>query len=57
MPNLILQLFYLMLPAYFANMAPVIVKKIFNNLKIPIDFDKKIGNKEIFGGLINVTIW
>jgi len=49
MPNLILQLFYFMLPAYFANMAPVIVKKIFNNLKIPIDFDKKIGNKEIFG--------
>jgi len=49
MPNLILQLFYFMLPAYFANMAPVIVKKIFNNLKIPIDFNKKIGNKEIFG--------
>ncbi|MBU90356.1 hypothetical protein CMO94_02340 [Candidatus Woesearchaeota archaeon] len=49
MLNLILQCFYFILPAYFANMAPVIVKKIFNNLKIPIDFDKKINNKAIFG--------
>jgi len=48
MLNLILQCFYFMLPAYFANMAPVIVKKI-NFLKIPIDFDKKINNKLIFG--------
>jgi len=49
MPNLILQCLYFMLPAYFANMAPVMTKKIFNNLKIPIDFNKKINNKPIFG--------
>ncbi len=49
MANLILQCFYLMLPAYFANMAPVIVKNMFNNLRIPIDFNKKLNNKPIFG--------
>ena len=38
-----------MMPAYFANMAPVIVKDIFNKLAIPIDFGKKINGKEIFG--------
>ena len=48
MPSLILQCFYFMLPAYFANMAPVLVKKI-NFLKIPIDFGEKINNKPIFG--------
>jgi CDP-2,3-bis-(O-geranylgeranyl)-sn-glycerol synthase len=48
MLNLILQCFYFILPAYFANMAPVIVRKI-NFLKIPIDFNKKINNKPIFG--------
>ena len=36
-----------MLPAYFANMAPVIIKKI-NILKIPIDFNGQIYNKPIF---------
>ncbi|MCH8003174.1 MAG: CDP-2,3-bis-(O-geranylgeranyl)-sn-glycerol synthase [Nanoarchaeota archaeon] len=49
MPSLILICFYFMLPVYFANMAPVIVKKVFNNLAFPLDFNKKIGNKEIFG--------
>ena len=44
----ILKCFYLMLPAYFANMAPVIVKKI-NLFVFPIDFDKKIGNKPLLG--------
>ena len=38
-----------MLPAYFANMAPIIVKDAFKSLKIPIDFNKKIKNKPIFG--------
>jgi CDP-2,3-bis-(O-geranylgeranyl)-sn-glycerol synthase len=38
-----------MLPAYFANMAPVIVKDAFKSLKVPIDFNKKIKNKPIFG--------
>ena len=45
---LLISCFYFMLPAYFANMAPVIVKKI-NFLKIPIDFGKEINNKPIFG--------
>ena len=44
---LLLSCFYLMMPAYFANMAPVIAKKIFNSLAIPIDFNKKIRNKPI----------
>lgn len=50
MLNLILQYFYFMLPAYFANMAPVIAKKWFNILNVPIDFNKKINNKPIVGG-------
>ena len=37
-----------MLPAYFANMAPIIVKKI-NFLRVPLDFGKEISNKPIFG--------
>lgn len=43
-----LKCLYLMLPAYFANMAPVIVKKI-NLFAFPIDFNKEINNKPIFG--------
>ena len=44
----ILKCFYFMLPAYFANMAPVIVKriKLFN---FPVDFGKKIDGKPILG--------
>jgi CDP-2,3-bis-(O-geranylgeranyl)-sn-glycerol synthase len=30
-------------------MAPIIVKKIFKSLAVPIDFNKKINNKPIFG--------
>lgn len=44
----LLKCFYLMLPAFFANMAPVMVKKI-GLLAFPIDFNKKIGSKPIFG--------
>ncbi len=44
----IFKCFYLMLPAYFANMAPVIVKKI-NLFVIPIDFNKTINNKPVLG--------
>ena len=44
----LLSCFYFMLPAYFANMAPVIVKKI-SILNLPIDFNKKISNKPLFG--------
>ncbi|MBL7055752.1 CDP-archaeol synthase [Candidatus Woesearchaeota archaeon] len=45
---LVLKCFYFILPAYFANMAPVIVKNI-NFLKVPIDFGNEINNKPIFG--------
>lgn len=44
----ILECFYLMLPAYFANMAPVIVKRI-NLAAFPIDFNKKIGKFPVLG--------
>ena len=44
----LLKCFYLMLPAYFANMAPVIVKKV-NLFAYPIDFNLKLGNKPILG--------
>ena len=49
MPNILLLCFYFMLPVYFANMAPVIVKKLFKNLAIPLDFGKKIGNNRVLG--------
>lgn len=44
----ILKCFYLMLPAYFANMAPVMVKKI-SLFAFPVDFDKKLNDKPILG--------
>ncbi len=44
----LLKCLYLMLPAYFANMAPVIVKKI-NFLAYPVDFNKRLNNKPILG--------
>ena len=44
----ILKCIYLMLPAYFANMSPVIFKKI-NFLDYPVDFNKKISGQPIFG--------
>lgn len=44
----ILRCFYLMLPSYFANMAPVIVKKI-NLFRQPLDFGKKLGSRPVFG--------
>ena len=43
-----LKCFYLMLPAYFANMAPVIVKKI-NFLTYPMDFNLTLGGKPLLG--------
>jgi len=44
----LLKCFYLMLPAYFANMAPVMVKRI-NLFVFPVDFNKKIGSNPILG--------
>ena len=51
MIDFIASVFYLMLPAYFANMAPVLVKDIhlFDFLAKPIDFGKKIKGKPILG--------
>ena len=42
---LILQSFYLLLPAYFANMAPVIFRKV-NFLNLPVDFGYSLNNKK-----------
>ena len=44
----VLKCIYLMLPAYFANMSPVIFKKI-DFLDYPVDFNKKINGQPIFG--------
>ena len=44
----LLRCIYLMLPAYFANMAPVIVKKI-NLFAFPIDFDIEFRNNPLLG--------
>ena len=44
----LIKCFYLMVPAYFANMAPVIVKRV-NFLKIPADFGVKFLKKPLFG--------
>lgn len=38
-----------MLPAYFANMAPVIMRKVFVSWAVPLDFRKKLGAEDIFG--------
>ncbi len=36
-----------MLPAYFANMAPIIVRKV-PILNYPVDFGKKLGGIRVF---------
>jgi CDP-2,3-bis-(O-geranylgeranyl)-sn-glycerol synthase len=38
-----------MLPAYFANMAPVLTKGHFKELKVPLDLNTKLDNYTIFG--------
>jgi len=45
---LVLKCFYLMLPAYFSNMAPVFVKKL-NLFNYPLDFNKTFLGKPILG--------
>lgn len=42
-----LELFYLMIPAYIANMAPVFARRIHWNT--PLDFGLTLRNKRIFG--------
>lgn len=44
----LLKCLYLMLPAYFANMAPVMVKKI-GLFAYPIDFSVQLGKKPVLG--------
>lgn len=44
----LLKCFYFMMPAYFANMAPVMVKKI-DLLAFPIDFNRKLGSEPVLG--------
>jgi CDP-2,3-bis-(O-geranylgeranyl)-sn-glycerol synthase len=52
-----------MLPAYFANMAPVLTKNILKKLAIPVDFNRKFKGKSLFGanktirGLIMATVF
>jgi len=38
-----------MLPAYFANMAPVMIKDSFKELKVPVDLNTKLNKHYIFG--------
>jgi CDP-2,3-bis-(O-geranylgeranyl)-sn-glycerol synthase len=38
-----------MLPAYFANMAPIIAKDWFKPLAVPVDFNRKLRTHYIFG--------
>jgi len=48
MMNLIIQTFWLLLPSGFANMSPVLFRRI-PFLNYPIDFGKKAGGVPIFG--------
>ena len=48
---LLLQTFYFFLPAYIANMAPVIAKKLNLPFKKPIN-EKKLGKNKTYRGLI-----
>ena len=49
--EIIIKSFYFILPAYFANMAPVIFDKLklLNFLNFPIDGGRRIGKSFIFG--------
>lgn len=48
MLDIILKAFYLMIPAYFANMSPVLFRKV-NFLDYPVDFNKKFRGNPILG--------
>jgi len=45
---ILLKSLYFILPAYFANMAPVAFKNV-NFLATPVDFGKKLGKNPVFG--------
>jgi CDP-2,3-bis-(O-geranylgeranyl)-sn-glycerol synthase len=44
-----IQVLYFFLPAYLANMAPVLVRGTFECLALPIDGGRMLGGKRIFG--------
>ena len=46
---MVLSVIYFMLPAYFANMAPVIVKRWFSFLAVPMDGGRRIGGNPVLG--------
>jgi len=45
----IVQMIYLMLPGIAANMAPVLLKRYFNVLEYPLDFNLKLNKKPLLG--------
>jgi CDP-2,3-bis-(O-geranylgeranyl)-sn-glycerol synthase len=45
----VLQVLYFFLPAYVANMSPVLVRRRFDGLAIPIDGGRTLGGKRILG--------
>lgn len=49
MIKLIIGSIYFMLPAYIANMSPVLLKNYFKSLNVPVDFNKRFLGKPIFG--------
>lgn len=55
--NTILQVLWFLLPAYFANMAPIFANAIFKSKAKPIDFGKNIfGNHKTYRGFISGVI-
>lgn len=44
----LVQVFWLLIPAIFANVSPVLVRKV-DFLNYPVDFYKKLGGKRLFG--------
>ncbi|MFH1073386.1 MAG: CDP-2,3-bis-(O-geranylgeranyl)-sn-glycerol synthase [Nanoarchaeota archaeon] len=45
----ILQSLYYFLPAYFANMSPVLFRKVFHSLALPVDMGRSLKGKRILG--------
>lgn len=45
----VLQVLYFFMPAYLANMSPVLVKRRFSALAVPIDGRRTLGGKRILG--------
>lgn len=46
---MLLKIILFLLPAYFANMAPILVKNKFLFINIPVDFNKTLFGQPIFG--------